>query len=78
MVVFLDLEDEAVEPPDQQRDYWLRVQRGDDGVLRGLQLNKKGAEVERENPNREKAITKALGCYPYVSLHFVLKSPDLS
>jgi hypothetical protein len=73
MVVFLDLEDEAVEPPDQQRDYWLRVQRGKAGILRGLQLNEKAAEEERENPNREKAITKALGCYPYVSIHFVLE-----
>jgi len=60
MVVFLDLEDEAVEPPDQHRGYWLRVQRG-------LQLHENGSEGERENPNREKAITKALGCYPIIT-----------
>jgi hypothetical protein len=67
MVVFLDLDDEAVEPPDQHRD-WLHLQRDNAGVLRVLQVNEKGKgdEVERENPNREKACTRALGCYPYV------------
>jgi hypothetical protein len=67
MVVFLDLDDEAVEPPDQHR-HWLHIPRGNASVLRGLQGIEKGdgEEVERENPNREKAITKALGCYPYV------------
>lgn len=64
MVVFLDLDDEAVEPPDQHRD-WLRLQRGNAGVLRVLQVNGQ-EEIERENPNREKGVTKALGCYPYV------------
>ena len=65
MVVFLDLDDEAVEPPDQHRD-WLRVRRGNAGVLRGLNINEEAGGVERENPNKEKACTKALGCYPYV------------
>ena len=69
MVVFLDLDDEAVEPPDQHRD-WLHLPRGNGGVLRGLHGNEKGngEEVERDNPNREKGITKALGCYPYVEI----------
>ena len=63
MVVFLDLDDEAVEPPDQ---HWLHLQNGNAGVLRGLQVHEKGKgdEIERENPNREKACTRALGCYP--------------
>ena len=78
MVVFLDLEDEAVEPPDQQREYWLRIQRVDPGVLKGLNINEKGPEMERENPNREKAITRALGCYPYVSLDSFLRHPDFT
>jgi hypothetical protein len=65
MVVFLDLDDEAVEPPDQHRE-WLHVQRGSAGILRSLNINKEVEEVERENPNKEKACTKALGCYPYV------------
>jgi hypothetical protein len=65
MVVFLDLDDDAVEPPDQHRD-WLHVQMGNTGVLRRLNLNQEREEVERENPNREMACTKALGCYPYV------------
>ncbi len=64
--MFLDLEDEAVEPPDQQREIWLRVQMGNNGVLRGSHVMEKGVEVERENPNREKSMTRALGCYPYV------------
>ncbi len=76
--MFLDLEDEAVEPPDQQRDNWLRMQRGHAGILRGLNLNEKGPEMERENPNREKAMTKALGCYPYVLLDCVLRDPDFT
>ena len=74
MVVFLDLDDEAVEPPDHSRpEDWLRLQRGNPGVLRGLHLNEGfGVEgEERENPNREKGITKALGCYPYVQDHRV-------
>ena len=72
MVVFLDLDDEAVEPPDQHRD-WLHLQRDNAGVLRVLQVNEKGKgdEVERENPNREKACTRALGCYPYVPFPWI-------
>ncbi len=75
--MFLDLDDEAVEPPDQQRDIWLRMQRGNVGVLRGLNRNDNGAEIERDNPNREKAITKALGCYPYVYIYCVSRHPGL-
>ena len=68
MVVFLDLEDDA-EPPEQMRarEHWS-MQHGTVGVLRSLSIRgERGVDVtnERENPNKEKAITKALGCYPY-------------
>lgn len=76
--MFLDLEDEAVEPPDQQREIWLRVQRGNAGVLRGLDRNEVKAEMERDNPNKEKAITRAVGCYPYVSLYCASRCPGLT
>jgi len=69
MVVFLDLEDEASEPPEQGRGLWLHHQHhhGNAGVLRSLgAVAGKGAEMERENPNKEKGLTKALGCWPYV------------
>lgn len=62
MVVFLDLEDEA-EPP----EHWLL---NNAGVLRTLDLGdpreKVDVDEERDNPNKQKAVTKALGCYPYV------------
>jgi hypothetical protein len=72
MVVFLDLEDD-VEPPEQMRvrEHWS-MQHGtvNAGVLRSLSIRgERGVDPaahERENPNKEKAITKALGCYPYV------------
>jgi hypothetical protein len=69
MVVFLDLEDDA-EPPEQMRtgEHWS-MQHGTAGVLRSLSMRRErgvGEADERENPNKEKAITRALGCYPYV------------
>lgn len=73
MVVFLDLEDEA-EPPEQC--HWLAQHQHHDrayaGVMRRLDINAaegegSGLQLERENPNRTKPITEALGCYPYVS-----------
>ncbi len=69
MVVFLDLEDDT-EPPEQGAHWLQRHERGYAGVLRRLDLNAGGSEgrevVERENPNKKKPITEALGCYPYV------------
>jgi hypothetical protein len=83
MVVFLDLEDDA-EPPEQMRarEHWS-MQHGTAGVLRRLSIRgERGVDApahERENPNKEKAITKALGCYPIISSiasHIDLNSLD--
>lgn len=72
MVVFLDLEDEA-EPPEQGAHWLQHHERGYAGVMRRLDINAVETEgwedVERENPNKKKPITEALGCYPYVLLH---------
>lgn len=69
MVVFMDLEDDA-EPP-EQGGHWLPYRGiGDAGNLRYIGLNGRVANgvEERENPNKEKPITEALGCYPYLLL----------
>jgi hypothetical protein len=64
MVVFLDLEDDA-EPPERFiGEHWL-IQNND--MARTLPLrawNETVGNERRENPNREMAVTKALGCYP--------------
>lgn len=73
MVVFLDLEDD-VEPPGQGAHWLQHHEGGYAGVMRRLDINAVESEgrevVERENPNKKKRITEALGCYPYVVLHY--------
>lgn len=67
MVVFLDLEDEN-EPPEQVRNsHWLIQQHGNADMLRSLSLREPKEDGGRENPNKEKGITEALACYPYVN-----------
>lgn len=65
MVVFLDLEDD-VEPPEQS-NHWSTY-HGNISGMRSFggegQHQEAENEEERENPNREMGITKALGCYP--------------
>lgn len=67
MVVFLDLEDD-VEPPERfAGEHWLMQSAGMIRNLPSRGINDGNGDGEgRENPNREKAVTKALGCYPYV------------
>jgi hypothetical protein len=75
MVVFVDLDD--TEEPPERPPHWLQHQHL--GVTGDIALRSFGGDgrttkdsindgPERENPNREKAVTKALGCYPYTSL----------
>ena len=71
MVVFLDLEEDADhEPPELGGEHWLLQGNGKMAALRsngdGNAAGKKEEGKERENVNREKAVTAALGCYPYV------------
>lgn len=67
MVIFLNLED-IVEPP----DHWLITSQPDVEILiRGSETHdrRRAMSIEcislRENPNLEKPIVMALGCYPY-------------
>ena len=69
MIVFLDLEDEAEPPELRANSQWLNTHHhGNAGVSRLMGNNgvRDVDALERVNPNKEKAITKALGCYPYV------------
>ncbi|KAK2624989.1 hypothetical protein QTJ16_005358 [Diplocarpon rosae] len=65
MVVFLDLDDEA-EPPGE--GHWH--EREYSCVMRHLDINatesKVQGDLERENPNKKKPVTEALGCYPVI------------
>lgn len=59
------------------RTHWMMQHHGNVGqdLLRGLSLGTtragigargKEMELERDNPNKEKSVTEALACYPYV------------
>ncbi|CAL3967664.1 unnamed protein product [Diplocarpon coronariae] len=65
MAVFLDLDDEA-EPPEEghwhERRYPCAMRRLD---INATESNAQG-ERERENPNKKKPVTEALGCYPVI------------
>jgi hypothetical protein len=65
MVVFLDLEDTDAEPPEQSNHWFIQSGRGQMGGMRSFGEGQDAdKEAERENPNRDMGITKALGCYP--------------
>lgn len=74
MVVFLDLEDEA-EPPEQLQGHWRHHDRAYAGAMRRLDITSRDTDgrdelhMERENPNKKKAVTEALACYPYDHHH---------
>ena len=60
MVVFVELEDEGVEPPELHS---LRDRRWSAREELGVRVGGLKLEERRENPNRN-CMTEALGCYP--------------
>lgn len=70
MVVFVELDDND-EPPERSL-HWMQHHHQDHGVGRLPMRPSSGKNAqavddgeERPNPNREMAVTRALGCYPY-------------
>jgi len=67
MALFVDLDDDDVEPPPHDLHGGKPIWKGDGGMIKESQNpSQQEAEQEsagRENPNRN-SVTAALGCYP--------------